>query len=248
MRTDKLSGVGRTRWRRRVARRDAYSDTLYDVFMKVKSQVTGTVSAELCGARPLANPRKCEGFANSRSAMIQCPHDIEHTIERGAQDAHPDRRQPRHRTRHRQAIFQRRLARHHLFAPSFPENCPWAAGPEDHIQVDLADRRRHRRAPSPRCASASSDGKLHALVNNAGISPKGDRGERLTTLTTDRSTSGSTSSRSISSRRFWLARGPARRADSGARRDRQRHLHRRRARASLRRRRPTRRRRRRSPR
>ena len=22
---------------------------------------------------------------------------------------------------------------------AFPENCPWAAGPEDHIQVDLAD-------------------------------------------------------------------------------------------------------------
>src|SRR5882762_11008579 len=22
---------------------------------------------------------------------------------------------------------------------AFPENCPWGAGPEDHIQVDLAD-------------------------------------------------------------------------------------------------------------
>ena len=22
---------------------------------------------------------------------------------------------------------------------AFPENCPWAAGPEDHIQVDLSD-------------------------------------------------------------------------------------------------------------
>ena len=26
----------------------------------------------------------------------------------------------------------------------FPENCPWEMGPEDHIQVDLADRREHR--------------------------------------------------------------------------------------------------------
>jgi len=31
-------------------------------------------------------------------------------------------------------------------------------------------------------------GKLHALVNNAGISPKGEKGERLTTLNTARST------------------------------------------------------------
>ena len=27
----------------------------------------------------------------------------------------------------------------------FPENCPWEAGPEDHIQVDLADADKHRR-------------------------------------------------------------------------------------------------------
>ena len=27
----------------------------------------------------------------------------------------------------------------HLFASSVPEECPWDAGPEDHIQVDLAD-------------------------------------------------------------------------------------------------------------
>ena len=29
---------------------------------------------------------------------------------------------------------------------AFPENCPWAAGPEDHIQVDLADPRDTLRA------------------------------------------------------------------------------------------------------
>ena len=26
---------------------------------------------------------------------------------------------------------------------AFPENCPWEMGPEDHLQVDLADRRGH---------------------------------------------------------------------------------------------------------
>src|SRR5215467_12214619 len=29
---------------------------------------------------------------------------------------------------------------------AFPENCPWAAGPEDHIQVDLADPKDTERA------------------------------------------------------------------------------------------------------
>ena len=46
---------------------------------------------------------------------------------------------------------------------AFPENCPWAAGPEDHIQVDLSDpddtlravgemreRLDRRQAPRPR--------------------------------------------------------------------------------------------------
>ena len=31
---------------------------------------------------------------------------------------------------------------------AFPENCPWAAGPEDHIQVDLVRPGRHGCAPS----------------------------------------------------------------------------------------------------
>src|SRR6266852_1903818 len=29
---------------------------------------------------------------------------------------------------------------------AFPENCPWEMGPEDHIQVDLADRDSTRQA------------------------------------------------------------------------------------------------------
>jgi NAD(P)-dependent dehydrogenase (short-subunit alcohol dehydrogenase family) len=64
---------------------------------------------------------------------------------------------------------------------AFPENCPWAAGPEDHIQVDLADPEDTRRAIAE-MRERLTDGKLHALVNNAGISPKGDA--RLHTLTT----------------------------------------------------------------
>ncbi|HEX4295624.1 MAG TPA: SDR family oxidoreductase [Rhizomicrobium sp.] len=55
---------------------------------------------------------------------------------------------------------------------AFPENCPWAAGPEDHIQVDLADPADTLRAVRE-MRERLKDGKLHALVNNAGISPKG---------------------------------------------------------------------------
>lgn len=66
---------------------------------------------------------------------------------------------------------------------AFPEQCPWAAGPEDHIQVDLAD-------PNDTLAAVEEikrrlpNGELHALVNNAGISPKGKDGERLGTINT----------------------------------------------------------------
>ncbi|MEJ1968339.1 MAG: SDR family oxidoreductase [Rhizomicrobium sp.] len=55
---------------------------------------------------------------------------------------------------------------------AFPENCPWAAGPEDHIQVDLADFDDTQRAIAE-MRERLGHGKLHALVNNAGISPKG---------------------------------------------------------------------------
>ena len=69
----------------------------------------------------------------------------------------------------------------------FPEDCPWEAGEEDHLQIDLRDpavvargmeELRERLAGAP----------IHALVNNAGISPKGEEGERLNTLNTDMST------------------------------------------------------------
>jgi NAD(P)-dependent dehydrogenase (short-subunit alcohol dehydrogenase family) len=70
---------------------------------------------------------------------------------------------------------------------AFPENCPWAAGPEDHIQVDLADPKDTLRATAEMKARLK-DGKLHALVNNAAISPKDGRGQRLGVLETDMET------------------------------------------------------------
>ncbi len=65
----------------------------------------------------------------------------------------------------------------------FPENCPWEAGPEDHVQVDLGDPEDRARAVLE-LRKRLYGGPVHALVNNAGISPKGPKGERLNTLTT----------------------------------------------------------------
>ncbi len=66
---------------------------------------------------------------------------------------------------------------------AFPENCPWAGGPEDHIQVDLADPEDTLTAIEE-IRSRLPDGQLHALVNNAGISPKSEGGGRLGTIDT----------------------------------------------------------------
>jgi len=66
----------------------------------------------------------------------------------------------------------------------FPEECPWDAGPEDHIQVDLADPDDTLRAIAE-IRQRLDGGELHALVNNAAISPKGDGGARLGTVDTD---------------------------------------------------------------
>lgn len=60
--------------------------------------------------------------------------------------------------------------------------CPWEAGPEDHVQCDLGDREQIPLAIID--IKHRIGGKLHALVNNAGISPKGRDGARLNSLTT----------------------------------------------------------------
>jgi NAD(P)-dependent dehydrogenase (short-subunit alcohol dehydrogenase family) len=68
---------------------------------------------------------------------------------------------------------------------AFPENCPWEMGPEDHIQVDLGDAADTARAIAEmRGRLADQRSHLNALVNNAGVSPKGAGGARLGTLET----------------------------------------------------------------
>jgi NAD(P)-dependent dehydrogenase (short-subunit alcohol dehydrogenase family) len=65
----------------------------------------------------------------------------------------------------------------------FPEKCPWGGGREDHIVIDLADP--NQTIGAIEMIRARIGGRLHALVNNAGISPKGPGGSRLSTLDTD---------------------------------------------------------------
>ncbi|WP_118134353.1 SDR family NAD(P)-dependent oxidoreductase [Oceanicella sp. SM1341] len=66
----------------------------------------------------------------------------------------------------------------------FPEDCPWEMGPEDHIQVDLSDPNATMQAVEE-IRRRLPEGRLDALVNNAGISPKGEGGARLNTIDTD---------------------------------------------------------------
>lgn len=70
---------------------------------------------------------------------------------------------------------------------AFSEHCPWLSGQDNHIQADLGDlgsiedivRQVRVRLPA---------GQWHALVNNAGISPKASDGGRLGVLETDAKT------------------------------------------------------------
>jgi NAD(P)-dependent dehydrogenase (short-subunit alcohol dehydrogenase family) len=66
----------------------------------------------------------------------------------------------------------------------FPEDCPWDAGPEDHVQVDLSDPEDTTHAIGE-IRRRLEGGMLHALVNNAAISPKGSGGSRLGSVDTD---------------------------------------------------------------
>ncbi|TMV68473.1 SDR family oxidoreductase [Thioclava sp. BHET1] len=65
----------------------------------------------------------------------------------------------------------------------FDPRCPWPGGEENHIQIDLADPGKTIEAIE--IIRDKLDGKLDALVNNAGISPKGPGGARLNTIETD---------------------------------------------------------------
>ncbi|RWR14322.1 SDR family oxidoreductase [Sinirhodobacter populi] len=64
---------------------------------------------------------------------------------------------------------------------AFSDRCPWG-GAEDHIQIDLADPEQTRDVIQD--IRERLDGRLHALVNNAGISPKGPGGSRLNSIET----------------------------------------------------------------
>ena len=64
-----------------------------------------------------------------------------------------------------------------------PGQCPWSLG-RSHMLLDLSDL-----DDIARCVELMrdmlADGELHALVNNAGTSPKGPAGSRLNSLETD---------------------------------------------------------------
>lgn len=66
----------------------------------------------------------------------------------------------------------------------FDSRCPWPGGEENHIELDLANPEMTIAAIETVKAKLT-DGKLDALVNNAGISPKAEGGGRLNTLNTD---------------------------------------------------------------
>ena len=66
---------------------------------------------------------------------------------------------------------------------AFDDRCPWPGGEQNHIQLDLANPSQTIEAINE--IKSRIGRKLHALVNNAGISPKDKQGKRLNTLDTD---------------------------------------------------------------
>ncbi len=69
----------------------------------------------------------------------------------------------------------------------FSEDCRWPAARESHIQADLEDLDGIEQLAQT-VRERLPEGKLAALVNNAGISPKGPDGSRLGVLATDAQT------------------------------------------------------------
>ncbi len=68
---------------------------------------------------------------------------------------------------------------------AFSEDCPWPQGAEDHIRVDLTDPEDVGQAVSDiRHRLQALGGRLDALVNNAGISPKTAEGGRMNSIDT----------------------------------------------------------------
>ena len=69
----------------------------------------------------------------------------------------------------------------------FSEECRWPAARWSHVQADLADPASIE-ALAETVRARLPNGRLHALVNNAGVSPKGEGGSRLGVLGTDAAT------------------------------------------------------------
>ncbi|WP_416898052.1 MAG: SDR family NAD(P)-dependent oxidoreductase [Minwuia sp.] len=66
----------------------------------------------------------------------------------------------------------------------FSEDCPWEHGEEDHVQLDLSSAAAIQDGIGT-LKSKLHNGRLDALINNAGISPKGPSGSRLNTFNTE---------------------------------------------------------------
>lgn len=62
-------------------------------------------------------------------------------------------------------------------------NCPWDAGEENHLQIDLSSPAEILRGAAD-LLQRLDGAPLHALVNNAGISPKDDNGARMDSVST----------------------------------------------------------------
>lgn len=72
-----------------------------------------------------------------------------------------------------------------LSRQAFDSNCPWPEGEANHVQVDLADADSLGMAVADiRARLAEDGGQLHALVNNAAISPKTENGGRPNSIET----------------------------------------------------------------
>jgi NAD(P)-dependent dehydrogenase (short-subunit alcohol dehydrogenase family) len=67
---------------------------------------------------------------------------------------------------------------------AFDASCPWPGGAVNHVQADLADPESYSRLIAEVSARIGDHG-LDALVNNAGISPKGPDGGRQGVLDCD---------------------------------------------------------------
>lgn len=68
---------------------------------------------------------------------------------------------------------------------AFDERCPWPGGKINHVQVDLGNSESMISALAE--IKEKLDGRLNALINNAGISIKCDQGGRLNSFETEMS-------------------------------------------------------------